>query len=250
MTEIITLDSVDSTNTYLARNCAGMPAGTVVCALSQTAGRGQRGNSWESAPGANITMSLLLRPAGLLPARQFIISQAVSLAIVETLDPLVGDHTVSIKWPNDIYVDDSKICGILIENAVSASSGIERSIVGIGVNVNQRRFVSDAPNPVSLLQLTSCEHELMPIVRSITGRITGLLDEALSGEESAARIAARYFSRLWRRDGWHPYTDNLRHVDMEARIESVAPTGHITLVDRGDMTRRTYAFKEITFLLQ
>ncbi|MDE6431375.1 MAG: biotin--[acetyl-CoA-carboxylase] ligase, partial [Duncaniella sp.] len=120
-----------------------------VSARRQTAGRGQRGNSWESAPGKNITMSILLRPEGLHPSRQFVISRAVSLAITGVLRRYMPASAVRVKWPNDIYVDDRKICGILIENVISSAS-IRQSVVGIGINVNQRRFLSDAPNPVSM----------------------------------------------------------------------------------------------------
>lgn len=105
------------------------PHGLAVMAREQTAGRGQRGNSWEAEPGMNITLSLMLRPQGLHPGRQFVISQAVSLAIVDLLDTLVPGRKVSIKWPNDIYIDDRKVCGILIENSITGLS-ITRCIVG------------------------------------------------------------------------------------------------------------------------
>ncbi|MDE5927427.1 MAG: biotin--[acetyl-CoA-carboxylase] ligase, partial [Duncaniella sp.] len=144
-------DTLPSTSSYLAGIAADAPHGTVVMAREQTAGRGQRGNSWEAEPGCNITLSLLLRPEGLHPARQFVISQAVSLAIADLVSHFVA-APVSIKWPNDIYVDDRKICGILIENTITGTS-IDRTIVGIGLNVNQTEFRSDAPNPVSMRQL-------------------------------------------------------------------------------------------------
>lgn len=248
--EFIELDTVTSTSSHLAAMSAATPHGTVVMAREQTAGRGQRGNSWEAEPGANITLSLLLRPAGLHPSRQFIISQAVSLAIVGMLDALVAGHRVSIKWPNDIYVDDRKICGILIENSITGS-GINHCIVGIGLNVNQTRFLSDAPNPVSLRLLApDTEYDVALLARRMVEGILSKVDDTIADELSApSGISREYFARLWRNDGWHPYHDNLRDVDMTARIDSVAPTGHITLTDRADLTPRTYAFKEISAIL-
>lgn len=244
-TRIIHLDTVGSTSSYLASLGDEATHGTAVMAREQTAGRGQRGNSWEAEPGMNVTLSLMLRPSGLHPGRQFVISQAVSLAIVEMLDRYVDD--VSIKWPNDIYAGDRKICGILIENAITGTE-INRCIVGIGLNVNQTVFRSDAPNPVSLLQLVpGPEFDIDTIAGTMVSDILERVNEALACDGS--RIAETYFARLWRRDGWHPYHDNLRDTDMTARIVSVAPAGPITLIDKADGTAREYAFKEISFTL-
>lgn len=238
-------DSLSSTSSYLAGIAADACHGTVVMAREQTAGRGQRGNSWEAEPGCNITLSLLLRPEGLHPARQFVISQAVSLAIVGMLQRMV-DEPVRIKWPNDIYVGDHKICGILIENTITGMT-IDRVIVGIGLNVNQMVFCSDAPNPVSLRQLMpETEFDVEALAHDMVDEILAQVEATLKGVES---LSDRYFSLLWRNDGWYPYHDNLRGVDMSARIDSVDASGIITLTDRADGVARQYAFKEITALL-
>lgn len=242
---IIHLDTVGSTSSYMTSLGADAAHGTAVMAREQTAGRGQRGNSWEAEPGKNITLSLMLRPEGLPPARQFIISQAVSLAIVGMLDRYVDG--VSIKWPNDIYVGDRKICGILIENAITGSA-ITRCVVGIGLNVNQTIFLSDAPNPVSLRQLVpDTEFDIDTLADDMLSAILHRVDEALAGDGIA--IAEKYFARLWRREGWHRFHDNLRDIDIEARIGSVAHAGPITLIDRADGIAREYAFKEVSFTL-
>lgn len=248
--KFIMLDSAASTSSYLAGIAADAPHGTVVMAREQTAGRGQRGNSWEAEPGANITLSLLLRPAGLHPARQFVVSQVVSLAIVDMLSHFVA-QPVSIKWPNDIYVDDRKICGILIENTITGTA-IDRTIVGIGLNVNQMEFRSDAPNPVSLRQLMpKMEFDVEALARAMVEDIIERVDEALAADEPGQiALQEEYFGKLWRNEGWHPYHDNLRDVDMMARIDSVAPSGIITLTDRADNLPREYAFKEVSFLAQ
>ena len=141
----IHLESIRSTNTYLAQNAEGAVHGTVVYADCQTAGRGQRGNSWESADFKNITMSMLLRPANVKPSCQFWLSEAVALAVVHTLDRYI-DNGVSIKWPNDIYWNDRKICGILVEHSLSGGK-IDHTIAGIGLNSTKRNSCLTHPTP-------------------------------------------------------------------------------------------------------
>lgn len=243
--EIIELDTVQSTSAYLSNIADTANHGTVVTAREQTAGRGQRGNSWEAEPGKNITLSLLIKPEGLHPSKQFVISQAVSIAIVTMLDRFIPTEEVSIKWPNDIYVGDRKICGILIESTITGTI-VNRCIVGIGLNVNQEHFVSDAPNPVSLRQLLpSARFDVRTLSHSLANNVIDRVQHTLNGNY----CAKEYFSRLWRREGWHPYRDNIRKADMYARIDSVAPSGLIALTDRADGITRNYAFKEITAIL-
>jgi biotin-[acetyl-CoA-carboxylase] ligase BirA-like protein len=149
----IHLPEVDSTNNYLLRQLAqgvDYPDGTVVYTTVQSCGRGQQGNSWESEPGRNLAFSLLLKPTFLPVTMSFALSELTALAIAETLDEYVPGFL--IKWPNDIYHDDRKAVGILIENRLSGRT-LSHSIVGVGVNLNQRVFRSDAPNPVSVVQL-------------------------------------------------------------------------------------------------
>ena len=131
----------------------------------QSAGKGCGSNTWESERGKNLTFSVLLHPTEIRAKWQFRISEAVSVALCETLEHLFrplspsGSSPDSVEQevtPNDIYVGDRKICGILIENRLKGST-ITDSIVGIGLNVNQREFLSDAPNPVSICQLTGEE---------------------------------------------------------------------------------------------
>lgn len=248
---LIELDESPSTNTYLASIAADSPHGTVVSARRQTAGRGQRGNSWESAPGENITMSVLLRPEGLHPSRQFVVSQAVSLAIVGVLRRYLPGCDVRVKWPNDIYVGDRKICGILIENVITSAS-INHSVVGIGINVNQLHFLSDAPNPVSMAQLTGRSFDLRELTVEFCREILDEVERAVAAElagEDGGTLARRYFASLWRSDGFYPYRDNLRGEMIEARIAAVAPDGPLTLELRGG-ERRTFAFKEVSAVVK
>ena len=147
------LKEVDSTNRYLRRLLLEetLSEGSLVVTDFQQAGRGQVGNVWESEDGKNLLFSLLIYPHFLPVNRQFLISQIVSLSVKEVLELYI--EGVQIKWPNDIYWKDRKICGILIEHDLMGE-WLSQSIIGVGINVNQKEFRSDAPNPVSLLQIT------------------------------------------------------------------------------------------------
>ncbi|MDE5800121.1 MAG: biotin--[acetyl-CoA-carboxylase] ligase [Paramuribaculum sp.] len=237
--KIIQLDSVDSTNTYISVHCADMPDGTAVVARAQNAGRGQRGNTWEAAPGLNVTLSVLLRPERLPVASAFLLSEAVSVAIAGALDAFLSPGAVQLKWPNDLYVGDCKLGGILIENSL-AGTDVARTIVGVGINVNQTRFLSDAPNPVSIAQITRRPAEVSAVVSAIAAAIAGA--PLMLSDPHA--LQAAYADRLWRRDTLTPYIDCASGEHFTARIGGVAPSGHITLsLPSGEMRR--YAFKEV-----
>ena len=242
------IDQTASTNTYMAQNDSAFAHGDALAARSQSAGGGLAGNSWESAPGENLTMSMMLRPEGIAAAEQFCISEAVAVGVAETLIDILGtDAPVAVKWPNDIYVADSKICGILIENVITGRN-ISRSIAGIGLNINQRRFLSDAPNPVSLAQLTGRTFPVDEIARSLTGRIADIYSEFIPTNRRKA-LHERYKAFLWRRQGFYPYLDTTTGERISGAISAIAPTGHLTLT-LPDGTRRTYAFKEVAALLE
>lgn len=246
--KVITLEEADSTNSWLAREEAALDDMTAVRAVAQTQGRGQRGNSWESELGMNLTFSLLHRPDGLEARRQFCVSEAAALGIADML----AEYGIEakVKWPNDIYADDRKICGILIENAVS-DRWLTRCIIGAGVNVNQLRFVSDAPNPVSMRQLTGREYDAEEVMektaRCIERRLTVL--SGPEAEDSRRRQHEEFLKRLWRGEGYHPYRDASDGTRFEARIADIAADGYLTL-ERRDGTRSRYAFKEVEFILQ
>ncbi len=250
--EIIFLEETASTNLALAGMVArdrGIEHGTVVAALKQTAGRGQRGNTWESEPGCNVTMSMLLRPEGILAPQQFYLTEIVACAIVDVLDgyiPTGMGHNVSIKWPNDIYIDDSKVCGTLIENSLRGN-GIEHSIAGIGLNVNQEVFVSDAPNPVSILNVTGRRHSVDEVVGRLTTSIRDWFNK-FDNTYNHAELHALYLSRLWRSDGFYKYRDAFSGELFDAEIADVEPMGFLVLRTRSSELRR-YAFKEVSAVL-
>ena len=235
--KIVHIDETDSTNSWLRKGLTTderSDANMVVWAEYQTAGRGCGTNRWESEQGKNLTFSILIHPKELPATQQFHISMAISLAICEAIGQYIGD--VSIKWPNDIYWRNGKIGGILIENTLKGNIIME-SIIGIGLNVNQRVFKSDAPNPVSMWQI--CEHE--------TDR-EALLKEILEAFERIldSKIREQYLSKLYRRKGYHPYAD--KEGAFMAEIVTVEDDGHLVLHDDNGKERR-YAFKEVQFII-
>lgn len=243
---IIELPSAESTNSYLAANSENLENYTVITTDHQTAGRGQRGNVWESEPGKNLTFSILLRPEHIKAAEQFVISQAVSVAIAKTLRKIVRTGgEVAVKWPNDIYVDDQKICGILIENSLMGSK-ICRSIVGVGLNVNQKKFSPMAPNPVSLIHITGVETDRRELLEKICTAIKDAV-EAIADTQKREEIVAEYKSMLWRRGGLYKYAIPGGET-FYAEITDIEPTGHLILKDKyGDLHR--FAFKEVQYIL-
>ncbi len=242
---IIHLNEVDSTNAYIMREASDLDAPVMVIAHTQTAGQGQRGNSWEAEPGKNLTFSIFHRPDRLPPMAQFSMSEAVALAVVDFLT--AHDLEAKVKWPNDIYVGDRKICGILIRHSVMGQC-VSYSVIGVGIDVNQRRFLSDAPNPVSMWQLTGKEYDLLHMEKEIAEIMAGRL-EMINTEADRAAIHKEFMGKLWRGDGaLYPFADTATGESFMARIESIASNGPITL-RLEDGSARTYAFKEISFVM-
>ena len=174
--------------------------------------------------------------------RQFLISQIISLAIKEELDTYTTD--ISIKWPNDIYWKEKKICGMLIENDLMGRN-ISQSIIGIGIYINQEIFHSSAPNPVSLLQITEEEHDLFEILKNIMLRIQSYYSLLKKGDTTS--IACQYEKSLFRREGMHRYKD--ANGEFLARIVCVEPEGKLILEDE-KLIKRGYMFKEVEYLLK
>ena len=243
----IHVDTCPSTMSYAAALPeAETPHGTVVIAREQTAGRGQRGNSWESEPGANLTFSLNLRPQQWPAARQFELSMAVAVGVCRALRrALPPDADVRVKWPNDIYAGNRKMVGILIENTISGSL-ITRSIAGIGINVNQTIFRSSAPNPVSMAQLAGHPYDLDTLLSSVVTEILHTAENALT---SPTHLTDEYHTLLWRNDGkLYKWLDTATLRIFEASIERVDPAGPLIL-RFPDGTPRPYLFKQVAAVL-
>lgn len=241
---LIHISDTDSTNSYLRRRVQSesMKHLTAVVADYQTAGRGQVGNTWESAPGENLLMSVYLRPENLDVHEQFYLSMAVALAVCDALKADIPQ--VSVKWPNDIYVGQKKLAGILIENTLRGAS-IYDTIVGLGLNVNQDVFVSNAPNPISIYHIVNSRRDVMSIAASIVEALSVRLESV--AQRDWQRLTRDYMTRLFRCDGqMYAFAD--AGGRFEARIERVMPMGHLVLRDT-EGCERTYAFKEVEYLL-
>lgn len=242
MINYIGLEEAKSTNTYLLEHAPSLPDRTVVYTYRQTAGRGQKGNSWESEPGMNLAFSLLLKRPPVEVRKQFYISEAVSVAICDFLSQFAEGFKV--KWPNDIYHHDSKICGILIENSLDGKQ-IAHSVIGVGININQTRFVSDAPNPVSLKQITGNDYDLDQLLHDVCQRMSDL---CLLEPDTLDALHNRYMHSLYRNDR-RLYPWQLPDCTIiEAAIDHVAPDGMLTL-RHADGSLHNYAFKEVKHII-
>ena len=262
MPRYILLHETASTNTYLSLMAAMLPSRTVIYTHNQTAGRGQRGNSWEAEPGKNLTFSMLVKDIAVRPDEQFYISMAVSLAVVDFLKQHIGD--VTVKWPNDIYHGDRKICGMLIEHTLQGAA-IKNTVVGVGLNINQTEWRSNAPNPVSLAQVMGKELDLDEALHGVCELIERYTDFSGYTPERYADLHRRYLEALYRYDdSYHtfakpkltsaatlaPITINPEGWEsFEAKIGDVLPDGTLLLVNR-DGTTSGYAFKEVAFVVQ
>lgn len=209
----------------------------------QTGGRGQGKNSWESERAQNVMFSLLLRPEKIGALQQFFISEMVALAISEVLEKYLKTN-VHIKWPNDIYVDDRKICGILIENKLSGNH-IASCIIGAGINVNQKKFLSDAPNPVSMFQLAGQTFDRDVILDEMVSLILDKYESFLP--ENPEMLQKQYFEKLYRNAGFFTFKSK-EGEPFEAEIHAVLPTGHLVLKEKNGQLR-TFAFKEVQFVI-
>ena len=256
--DIIWLDCVDSTNKEARRRISDLDNLSVVSAISQTQGRGQGGNSWLSEPEKNLIFSVVLKYAdgsgvpSLLPSvlayDQFVISQMTSLAVVD----LLASHGIEtrIKWPNDIYAGNKKICGILIENIISGKF-INASIIGIGLNVNQRNFDVTLPNPTSmLLENEDCaghetaEMELNDLLEEFMDIFKEYLDRFCHITGGYNRLSKLYHAQLWHLDEPIEFLDTTKNTQFRGIIRGTSSLGHL-LVELPDGTIHEFAFKEI-----
>lgn len=238
---LLEFEELSSTNDYaneLAKR-ESIADFTIVRTDFQTKGRGQRGNYWKSNKGENLLFSVILHPKNIVLQEQFILSQCVALSIYETIS-LYCDN-VQIKWPNDIYVGDNKICGILIEN-VLLQKQIDLSIIGIGININQTKFI-DIPNPTSLqLELGK------PL------DIHGVLDMFMNIFQSNYKLIFTHPESIRKSYKSHLYLFNTTHTfydvngAFEGKIFDVQNDGKLIIIDE-NQNQRGYYFKEVKYKL-
>lgn len=247
------LDQVDSTNNEAKRVLDKCDNLSVLTALSQTSGKGQRGNTWSSESGKNLLFSIVLKFDGILTGRfraydQSAISELTSLCIVDFLSGY--GIKAKIKWPNDIYVGDRKICGILIENSVQ-DRWLSSSIIGIGLNVNQRNFDVNLPNPtsMSLESPEENEFEIKECLETFMEIFEGYFKRYFNIKGGFTTIRTMYLSQLWRRNEIHTYRNIAENLLFEGMIRGVSDVGNLLVenLDTGEI--KEYGFKEIGYVI-
>lgn len=234
----IRLEETDSTNIYINKVGA---SNVVVSAEYQTAGRGQGSNTWESEPKQNLLFSLKVSPTWLHPRRQFLLSMIGALAVRAALAEYANGFTA--KWPNDIYWQDRKISGTLIRTIISGKK-IQDFIFGVGININQRSFKSNAPNPVSLYNILGTETDRDEVLTKVLEHFEHYYEMLQNGQDDD--IAKLYRQSLYRREGFYYYADSEGH--FEAEFVDISPSGHLILRDRTGR-ERDYEFKEVRFII-
>ncbi len=216
--------------------------GTIVITSDQTAGRGQRGNTWEALPNQNITVSMILKPDFLNIAQQFRLNIAVSLGIYEFLCRYLSDG-LAIKWPNDIYVGNRKMGGVLIENTLSGSR-IAYSVIGIGLNINQLSFSNDKAISLRLASQKSDDFDIEKLIEQLCECIEKYYLQLKNGHTEVQK--KKYLERVFRFGEWHQYEQNGER--FLGKIIDVAETGHLIMEVSEEVKK--FDFKEISFVIE
>ncbi len=241
---VITLPSVDSTNEYLkAELSKSTPVveGTVIMAVEQVAGRGQKGATWHSEAGKNLTFSVLFNPVFLHPSNQFRLTVAISLALAHWLESVL-QYPVSIKWPNDSYVDGRKIAGILVENMLKGQTW-KSAIVGIGINVNQTDFpVGAARRPCSIKQFLHRDSNIPELLSDLCNYLEQEYLALKNGGHEAQ--LAQYKQRLYRLGEPHPFL--IDGVQVTGMLCGVTETGKLMIDFNGHVA--AFDIKEVEFV--
>lgn len=247
--DIIWHDILDSTNSEAERRLSGIDNMSVIAAVTQTAGRGQRGNRWESAPGENLTFTIVMKfglPYGrrLAADGQFLTSEVTAIAVTGFL----RSHHIEakIKWPNDIYVGDRKICGILIRHCIHGNE-VAATIAGIGLNVNQTVFSPGIPNPVSMAMLTGQRYDIRESLKAFVTVFSHVLDDAFT-DGGMERTEKMYLDLLYRKDEVHRYIDCRTGKEFTGIIRGVSRNACLR-VEMPDGSTGEYAFKEIAYII-
>ena len=248
-------EELDSTSNELLRHIQDYDNLSVVAAVSQTAGRGQQGNRWLSKPGDNLTFSLLLRYSSpsvrhSRPDREsFPAREAMAVNCLAAL--VVRDHLIEagapavIKWPNDIYAGNRKICGMLVENGLDGDA-LSWSVIGIGINLNQTVFPGELMNPTSLKRLTGRDTDPAAFLESLCNRIETLLPE-LETAEGRERLRETYAIDLFRKDIAATYRDLTTGAEFTGILRGITPEGLVCIEAEG--RERAFGFKEISYIL-
>ena len=216
--------------------------GTVISADFQTAGRGQIGSSWHASPGKNLLLSVIFRPRWLAARQQFSLSQAVALAVADTVSHFAQTQAM-VKWPNDVYLADKKLAGILIQNSL-AGQYLQSSVVGIGLNVNEVDFPVNLPRPGSLQQHLGQELDRQEVQQLLFQRLEA---RYLQLKNTPAVIRAAYLQNLYRYQEWHSFQKVISGQIFTGQIIGVQETGKLAI--QMEQTQVEYFdLKEVAFL--
>ena len=243
---IIRLQTVDSTNTYAASllKTEKVEEGTIVWAIEQTSGIGQGKNIWESQPEKNLTFSWILFPFFLSPIHQFLLNKAISLGVYDFFNNFNLNGTVSIKWPNDIYLEYNKLGGILINNTICGKV-FESAIVGIGLNINQMHFSKDVPNPVSIKQVLGYEVSLRSGLENLVNNLDHRYQQLRAGAHET--LENDYRKHLLGYQQWCKFI--VENQTFDGKIDGVDEYGRIVLISRKNESR-IFNHGEIEFLFK
>jgi len=238
--KLIYVPECHSTNTLLneLNDSSPLPEGAVVITDNQTAGRGQRGNQWEAEKGKNLTFSLFLKPSFLAAKDQFQMNMAVSLAVITALKTYTS-AMVKLKWPNDIYIDNKKIGGILIENQLKGVA-LSDSLVGIGLNINQENFSSSGAS--SLYNFSRVINDLNEVFQKLIGSLEAEYLDLRAG--SSNQLKERYMSSLYRFNELNRFES--QGQDFSGSIRDIDENGRLCVETLRGM--RVFSFKEVKFL--
>jgi len=235
------LDTVDSTNNYaMAKVRAGLARHSMAfAAMEQTAGKGQRGKSWQMAKGQNIAMSLLIKTDKLKVEQQFYLSMAISLGVIDFFKNFAHDE-VKIKWPNDLYWRDRKAGGILIETVFKGNNW-KWAVAGIGININQIRFSHSLPNPISLQQITGREYDILVMIHELYDRVMFRVENLLT--LSIDELYQEYTRNLYQLN--EIVTLKKGNVVFKTTIRGVSPQGQLLTADKME---RQFDFGEVEWV--
>ena len=240
---IIQLETIDSTNNYATKLVHEKKAvdKQVIVTRDQTQGRGYSENAWVSEPNCNLMLSIVLFPQYLKTINQFYLSKAVSLAVTDFLANF--SNNVTIKWPNDIYINDKKICGILIENSMMGDR-FYHSVIGIGMNINQLSFSSKLPNPTSLALETRKTFDISEMLDLFLNALSVRLAEL--EQEQFDKLSANYLQHLYRLNKLAKFVEKSNTFD--GTIVGIEELGQL-IIAMPNGSKRNFLFKEIEYVL-
>ena len=235
---------LSSTNAYATEllTKTAPSEGTVISAAFQEAGRGQIGSSWLASPGQNLLLSIILYPRWLEARQQFSLSQAVALAVADTITEQCGE-AAQVKWPNDVYLGDKKLAGILIQNSLSGRF-LQSSVVGIGLNVNEIDFPTDLPKASSMRLSAGQEYNLAAVQQLLFQRIE---QRYLQLKSRIPHLRADYLRQLYRYQEWHPFQDMSTGQEFQGQIIGVQENGKLA-IQKADQSVQYFDLKEVHFL--